>query len=66
MDNNLKRQLMAELDSDEFKVYGTECDGILFCINESKLNSEYIKQIRRYLEAKEKALKSTTRKNSKK
>lgn len=42
----------------KFKEYGTKTDGAIFYINEVKLNGDHIKQIRNYLDAQEKKLKS--------
>lgn len=41
----------------KFKNYGTATDGSIFYIDEEKLNQEHIKQIRSYLNSKEKLLK---------
>jgi len=42
----------------KFKNYGTPTDGVIFYIDENKLNQDHINQIRNYLNSREKSLKA--------
>ena len=43
--------------STKFTEYGTKTDGAIFYIDEDKLNRDHIRQIRNYLNNREKKLK---------
>jgi hypothetical protein len=46
------------LSERKFKQYGTKNDGVIFYIDEDRLNQAYINQIRNYLDSREKLLKA--------